>query len=511
MWALSRTSSRRRGIGTVLATIVFIFIMIFTTGNLLVWSIIQASNYQIATDEMRDRDFNKQIESLRITDVFFGDSSRFTVGTSTSQVYSGTTSYYFSSSSTTASDWPIQNMNISSTSGWFFNKIMPSGVSVGFSGGFDTQAVGTGAIGSPSGPGVMFMALSYNQSAATFKGNWSINFYIDPSRYTTASTGYMPSSTVVVASWAHILPISLWNAALQSVRTRLILTNQSWGTSGMGASYIIDSKSYIDVTAADVAWNYSRGLAVTGGTGARIPRDFWGTVGHPQYVTLTISVTVTAKIAATTTEFRIYLDDVGIRFDYTGTAIIRDYQFKLPAGVNRGLLLRIDPSFARSYSVANVHQVVYMYDYDVRVWVTISDAFVSQTALNITLPLTGLDIPRFVNSSGGARMRINSSSVNSFTLSSSSVSLGYFISDLNKLSIVFANAGPITAHAVSLWVIDPSGQTNFDSTTSTKFDLQIGAGKTGVVAALSFTWTRGVNTFKVITERGNVISFQTNA
>jgi hypothetical protein len=502
MLAHSHTKARKRGIGTVLATIVFVFIMVFTTGNLLVWSIIQASNYQIVADQMRDVDFNRQIESVRITDVVFGGSNRFTAGASNT------------TTSTRASDWLVSNMNLSSSNGWTFKKIMPSGVNTGFSEGFDPFGAGTGAIGSPSGPGVLLMGFSYNQSVVQFKGNWSTNFYFDPSQYT--SSGYIGGtagkSAMINASWAHHVPYRLYNEAIQDITLKLILINQT------GKNHIIDSKRYTSIADSDIAWNYTRNIIVMGnytgnslsGSAGSVPQGFWGRVGSPQWITLTMSVVLNVKIGTVQTEFKVYFDDVGLKVNYRATTSTTDYRFYL-SGVSRGLVLRMDPSVATSYSLTNVHQIVYLFDSDSVTWVPISNSFVSQTALNITTPITGSNIPKFVNLTNVARIRVYTAHLDSYTATSSSVSLRFLYSDANKISIILENTGALTSRAVSLWIIDSNGHNNFNSTTSTRFGLYVPAGSSGVNATLSFTWTRGVNTIRVVTERGNLVTFQTTA
>ncbi len=70
---------RRRGIGNVIATIVFIFLLIFMTGNMMVWSILQFSDYQNVVQEMNELDSLRLGERIEISDATIDSSSRLSV------------------------------------------------------------------------------------------------------------------------------------------------------------------------------------------------------------------------------------------------------------------------------------------------------------------------------------------------------------------------------------------------------------------------------------------------
>ncbi|MFC1753992.1 WD40 repeat domain-containing protein [Thermoproteota archaeon] len=61
-----RHKKRRRGIGNVIASMIFIFLVIFMTGNLMVWSILQFSDYQNVVQDMNSYDMLSIGESVDI-------------------------------------------------------------------------------------------------------------------------------------------------------------------------------------------------------------------------------------------------------------------------------------------------------------------------------------------------------------------------------------------------------------------------------------------------------------
>ncbi len=70
---------KRRGIGNVIATIVFIFLLIFMTGNMMVWSILQFSDYQNVVQEMNELDSLRLGERIEISGATIDSSSRLSV------------------------------------------------------------------------------------------------------------------------------------------------------------------------------------------------------------------------------------------------------------------------------------------------------------------------------------------------------------------------------------------------------------------------------------------------
>ncbi len=64
-------AKQRKGIGTVIATVIFIFIMLFTVGNLYMWYFSKLDEYNRAVEEMMEEDIKRQSENLQISNVEF--------------------------------------------------------------------------------------------------------------------------------------------------------------------------------------------------------------------------------------------------------------------------------------------------------------------------------------------------------------------------------------------------------------------------------------------------------
>lgn len=62
-----RHKRKHRGIGNVIASMIFIFLLIFMTGNLMVWSILQFSDYQTVVQEMNSYDMLSNGEVISIS------------------------------------------------------------------------------------------------------------------------------------------------------------------------------------------------------------------------------------------------------------------------------------------------------------------------------------------------------------------------------------------------------------------------------------------------------------
>ena len=64
-------SHGRRGLGTVVATILFIFIMLFTVSNLYMWYFNELDKYNRAVEQMHEEDLKRLSENLQIHNVDF--------------------------------------------------------------------------------------------------------------------------------------------------------------------------------------------------------------------------------------------------------------------------------------------------------------------------------------------------------------------------------------------------------------------------------------------------------
>ena len=69
--SLPRPARGKRGIGNVIATALFIFLMIFILSNLYMWYFSQLDEYNRAVEEMHEEDLKRLSENLSISNINF--------------------------------------------------------------------------------------------------------------------------------------------------------------------------------------------------------------------------------------------------------------------------------------------------------------------------------------------------------------------------------------------------------------------------------------------------------
>lgn len=74
-----RYKRKRSGIGNVIASMIFIFLVIFMTGNLLVWSILQFSDYQNIVQDMNSHDLLSLGENVVISGAMLDSSDNLDI------------------------------------------------------------------------------------------------------------------------------------------------------------------------------------------------------------------------------------------------------------------------------------------------------------------------------------------------------------------------------------------------------------------------------------------------
>ena len=294
----------RRGIGTVLATIVFVFIVIFMTANLIVWGIVQSANLQSVFNQMTQRDQQQASEKVSIASALFGGTNKYVncvIGTGSS--CTNPTLVSQNGQSTTPL---IANENFTSdTSSWVFTKILAPGTSSGISGGYDAGGTEIGAIGSPSGPGMVYMGVSFfpPSGTATYSATWSNRFFVDLSRFGIAGSDSFVTSPkcsgpncAVVGSWAWILPRV--NPGVISMEVKMeVADSAASGTSCTPPHcFVIDSQTY--TTLADQTWNYRKstwgGFSTSGtatGQSATTLQDTGQSWSTNQWANYTVTIT----------------------------------------------------------------------------------------------------------------------------------------------------------------------------------------------------------------------------
>ena len=487
------SNRRKKGLGNVIATIVFVFIAIFITGNLFVWGILRYADFVDTVDEMDRLDLLMNRENIELTEAIFGDSARYT---SNPSIISGIG---------TASDLPMGNMNLTeSTEGWSFTKEFPSGVSFGMSGGFDEGAVGPNAVGSPSGPGIIFVGVNFlpESGTATFVGNWTTRVFVDLARYGITSGNTYDGS--ITFAYASNLPTDLWNDGILSAQSTVHLTSPT-------ETFVIATRSFSSAFDTDTTWNFDPLPHITNTSGlAPVPPSFWGTGGDPgQFFSLTISTTFTMKPTFTPAEVRMYFDDVGLLFEYGPVEFADEVEEITLGSEDIGGITGIDINYASAYTKVGIKQILFIKDFASGGWNMISENTVATTTLNFTVSIRGSDALSFISGTKLIQIRILSTSNNSvaFSASTSSLTVQDFFTDNDKVTVIFENNGDITARLVSLWIIDSNGASNVQAP-----DLNLFVAPGGrATHTIDHTWAVGQNQIKVFTDRGNVATLTVSA
>ncbi len=497
MWHSGRSKRNKKGLGNVIATIVFVFIAIFLTGNLFVWGILRYADFVDTVDEMERLDLLKERENISLTEVIFGDSASYS------------SSPVISSLPALATDGLIGNTNFTeNTDGWSFTKEFPPGVNFGLSGGLDEGAVGPSAVGSPSGPGVVFVGVNFlpESTPVLFKGIWTNRFFVDLDRF-AVPIGNTFDGTITL-SWGSNLPSALWNDGVQSAKITVWLENSIAPISTLK----VTERTFTSAFDTDTTWNfqYLEHVTNTSGFTPPVPPSFWGLGGDPgQWFSLILETEITMKPTIAPAEVRVYFDDIGLLVKY-GPVEFADVEESITLGSEDvGGITGIDVTFASAYFPADVKQVIFIKDFSTDLWTSISENTVSSSTTTLTISIRGADTINFISPTKEIRIRILSISngLVVFSATTSSLTIQDFFRDTGKVTVLFENTGDITARIVSLWIIDSSGQTNVEAPALNLFIPPGGSGS----HTLTHTWAVGQNQIKVFTDRGNVATITVNA
>jgi hypothetical protein len=468
--------------------------MVFVIGGLLIWSFSRYAGYQETAIEMADLDDARRSESFSLDTVVFG-------GTTTA-----TSTVSLTSSSSTATEIFTFDAGMNFTTGvgdWAFTRTLPSGVSQGMSAGHDPNAVGTGAVGSSSGAGVIFIGVSYNPSSGTksFIGNWTTRFYVDVTRFGVSSGNYLDSlssAPTMEFSYGRVLPSSLWNDGVSSISQRFYLVNSTGGSAG---TYSLASKSYASSGDADSSWTYTTGVDVTGGSGS-VPYTFWGKGGSPQWVSLVIFANITMKNTLTPAEVRIYFDDVGLLMSYPAHTATTTKTLSL-GSEERGSIIRFDVSLTSAYNRSIYKQLIYVRDQTTSTDTLFHSSSIGTTSTAVSFSYDATDVLNYISSSKTVVVVITTINPSAFRTTTGSLELTDFFSDTSKVTVVTRNTGESSIHLVSLWIIDSTSHSNYKG--SGTFDVNVAAG-TSEITTVTHTWVSGTNIVKIVTERGNIVT-----
>jgi len=471
---LANPTPSRRGIATVLATLLFVFIAFLVFSNLYMWYFNELDRYNEVVEQMNQRDIERLHENIEISNVLFGGKATYTATPFTTP---------YSATSTTGHDYPLLNSDFTySVNYWSLTKEYPPGVDLGASGAWDSAGAGMGSTGSRSGPGVIFSDVNYQPDSGkvTFVLEWAGAFYIDLDEY----GGQQPGS--VKFSYGRFVPPDLWTSASD----QLVLTVWLRDSAGNNITQIGNTVTY--KTGGDESWVYTDDVPVTGVTWAD---DSW------YNIVLRSEITMKAVGGgATPSQTRIYFDDVYLDFAFSAYVATTDIDVQLSE--NRDSITKLEISYTGAYS-SSVTQRVSIYDFSSSRWVLVKVSKVSTTPITVNFTYEESDIKKFINPENNAvRIRIYAISSSTFNVTHSSLSITDFYRDTSKLTLTLSNQGDYTAHIVSLWIIDSTGHHRQD------LDIYLSPGESKSVD-VNYNWVVGKYILKVVTERGNISYYVT--
>ena len=472
---------KRKGIGNVIATMIFVLILFSTITGIYLYYVKKQGDLQQAYFDALER--KVQAEEEKISASFtFGNStgyrpSSYTLlkGSSTDPVdrlYERDSSYLNVSSSTDVDyDYPVENMNFTGgIDGWreTYRSFIPPPFELYIDYSPDNGYLESGSL-----------LVGFSQERPTESLRLVISTF-----FTLSSP---PSSTLdSYLSWAsYVSQIDEY-----TIEIRMVLKNPN------GVNYDMD---YRVVSSPDGNWVFNSVVLSP-------PSEFW------VEGTYTLSILFESKSyhPGRINTIKAYLDDIGLKLAKR-TVRVTDYYatFSLDmSNVDRLLIHHIGHCTATPCRL--VTQTFYLYDFSTGSWVQVG--WFNSSSMDSSVNVEVSNASRYV-SSGEARVRIESKVyadgmyycgdyLNLEAVDSSSDS------GLSTLTIKITNQGPIPVHLVSLWVINSSSPEHYDTNLvgEHKVDLVVPPNETEEIK-LTYHWGSDTYLIKLVSERGNVWSY----
>ena len=474
---------------------------------------IQAENHAAVADTQKNQ------EKLSISQVFYGGTQSYTptqayvagstcnnlcgvnMTTASSGRFGGTimnqnnTLYHayapfnFTSPMNNPTLQALSNSNFTSnTNGWTFAST--SSVSGDFS----------SSNGNPSpGSGVGSMELYFTcVGTATFKGNATTRFYINPS---SGGVGPIANSQF---SWAEYVPV-LNSRSISSATLTVYLVDEN-----TAPSFTTYTLTQLSLAGPDASWKYRTAISSlqSGGTIA-------SKLVHTGYydIVINLNVQTTSKCYS---QYFFYFDDIGL--NYLGNSYFlyqTDWAYTFVLAQASSVVTQLSFSLTTAYNQTSPTQSVYLYDWLNKKYLLFSNVTTSVGAdvISVNVNFNSTLAPQnLINGANELVLRVQSVAyatsstvhrIETDVQSSAYLSLTVWYSSSNAVTFTLQNQGPVQMEVVSLVIIDAGGHHYFNSTTTPAFDVVLYPGKV-VVTQIQYSWVPGLSTFYFVTARGNV-------
>ncbi len=470
-WLLGRSRVAKRGQASVLGGVLFLMIAILVVNFLYEVYRVQSAMIQFDSESSQER--------LDISGVLFGDEKIYpSPNTTTIITGSGTSPFvtpFINATRTTASSYPISNMNFTSgMDGWtfsrrYFDPQIPGTTGYvadrGAGGGFDGTVTG-----SLSGPGVIFSDFEFNPPKDTYTAaemNWTTRFSVDLEKIGTVSGANL--------TWARRC-------------VKLGLKVQKWPTLNVslreptGVDHLVDS---VNVTSTEGSWSYAD----------KVLDPAWFTSSGWYSLVIELSDVQTHEPSPNKeVGIRVLLDDMILSL--RSQSFVTDWYGSFQISEAPGLLSELDLFYTGHYNTS-VSQYISIMDATTSKWVQIDRSIISTSSYTRRFVLTGPDIQRYISSTG-VHLRVYSVDTAPFQAVADALTVrDYYPGTTNRIVITFKSSGGMSTRIVSLWVIDSVGHHRYD------LDLIISPGETKTYV-IPYPWSPGEYTFKAVTARGTV-------
>lgn len=525
MYKRSPRFARRKGLSEMVGAMFILLLLVVAFGFSLVM-FTSFTGYQNAV--ITRASFNNQAQSQQLTynKAIFGATATNPANNSGSFLNVGVPG------AAPANFYPLANMNFTtSASGWTFTRrYIQTGVT-GISGNYDPVT----STGSPSGPGSVYSLFTTNPpngSPETAVMNWTAPFTIDSATYNSLQN----SGSTACFSWGSDITdaFSVGNNPSPFPNTSPTIDFMIVNPSLAGpSSYVIIQQRVTSST--DTNWSVSRGLCLTYAQQTQI-----FTNNQMTYNLVIYSVATLKNSGTGPPSWKAYFDDVGIQlslYDFYSSTVCP------VIAVSQAPLEIQDMTFAITSSyTSSVTQYIYAWDFAQGSLVQLDVTTTGTSSVTRYIDLAGLEggasqTQSFIQSSTNAVVSPpgcpndpiytvpTTSDPNQYSIIlkiyavGTGAYTGTITGDVNtdyytnstQFSLQLTNDATAPLHLVSLWVIGPSGATQYASTypsTGTPdlhFDEWVPPGQT-VSITVPYNWTPGEYTIELVSDKGVVFT-----
>ena len=469
---MKRLKHDKRAVSNAIVVMLSLVLVVIIVANVVLWS------YQ-----MNQLDWEKMQEDVKITDVarvgeawsynpsgYAPSGSTSLVSGSISNLTSddGVDMIFRSYGSSTTVTYPITNMNFTGdATGWTTTTSVVSGTATS---GYDS------ADGNPSpGSGV---GSYYHNGTGTVPKVADINFTTETSLNYTYGT---PVS--VYLSYAYKLSGTSIAATGNSLIIRLVKPDLT--------TTDLDTVSFTGA----VAWTYKTIVV--------------DTTHFSQSGTYELRVLnrILTAVKGTANYAQLNFDDIGLKITYNSEYTM-EVEFTETSNTEdwTQLIWTVDSA----WTISSVNVTLQLYNYTLNGYPTSGNGYIAYTsddipntdeAKNQTITVNPTD---FRNATGYWRMKIKGVKATDTQFDFKADWIEFKVVSDGGTLFTFENAGSLTSHVVSLWVINSTNHRRYDA------NLFMNAGEEAVYIRADIRLPSGAFIAKVVTERGNLAVFARN-